>query len=246
MRAGVTGGRNRRGRCSVFVARSQGINIPSTISISRMASASWVWTRDGEPTGELQYRVGSGLLELRYGIVVNADHVEAMHFRVAILARPCRYGGMRNYFVCPICGRTCEVIVMTTSARRWGCRKCLRLRYRSQGSALADRMQRRADVPYERAGTDYSDTVVKHKWMRWRTYNRLIDRANALSGDADAAFLYRVRRFGCNTPFAAMASSVLHRPVESAARSGRSKTFTPYRNFRVSCGHFVSPQPHEM
>jgi hypothetical protein len=57
-------------------------------------------------------------------------------------------------------------------------------------------MQRRADRLYERAGTDYGDTVVKHKWMRWRTYNGLIDRANALSIGAEGAFLYRMRRFG--------------------------------------------------
>ena len=85
---------------------------------------------------------------------------------------------------------------MATSATWWGCRKCLRLRYQSQRLAPADRMQRRADALYERAGIDYRDTVVKHKWMRWRTYNRLIDRANALSSDADAAFLYRMRRLG--------------------------------------------------
>jgi hypothetical protein len=46
---------------------------------------------------------------------------------------------------------------------------------------------------------DYGDTVIKLKWMRWRTYNRLIDRANALSSGADAAFLYRMRRFGCQS-----------------------------------------------
>jgi hypothetical protein len=57
--------------------------------------------------------------------------------------------------------------------------------------------RRRANASYERAGTDYGDTVVKHKWMRWRTYNRLIDRANALSVGADGAFLYRMRSLGC-------------------------------------------------
>jgi hypothetical protein len=58
-------------------------------------------------------------------------------------------------------------------------------------------MQRRADALYSRAGSDYGEGfVVKHKWMRWRTFNRLMDRANLLSQYADAAFLYRLRRFG--------------------------------------------------
>jgi hypothetical protein len=54
-------------------------------------------------------------------------------------------------------------------------------------------MQRRADRLHERAGADYGDTVVKHKWMRWRTFNYLVDQANALGMGAAAAFLYRVR-----------------------------------------------------
>jgi len=58
-------------------------------------------------------------------------------------------------------------------------------------------MQQRADTLYSRAGTDYGEGfVVKRKWMRQRTFNGLMDRANLLSQCADAAFLYRMRRFG--------------------------------------------------
>lgn len=58
-------------------------------------------------------------------------------------------------------------------------------------------MERRAKALYDRAGTDYGEgMVVKRKWMRWRTFNRLVDRANELSGAADAAFLSRVARLG--------------------------------------------------
>jgi hypothetical protein len=108
---------------------------------------------------------------------------------------PCRYGGSRTYLLCPHCCRMCEVIVMTTNGRRWGCRKCLRLHYQSQRLAPADRMQRRADALYERAGTDSGDgMVIKRKGMRWRTFNRLMDHANALSTGGPT------RRFcvGCN------------------------------------------------
>jgi hypothetical protein len=73
------------------------------------------------------------------------------------------------------------------------------LRYQSQRLSPGDRMQRRADALYERAGTDCGDIIAKQKWMRWSTYNRLIERANALSVGADAAFLYRMRRFGCES-----------------------------------------------
>lgn len=61
--------------------------------------------------------------------------------------------------------------------------------------ATGDRMERRPEALYDRAGTDDGDgTVIERKWMRWRTFNRFVDRANALSGAADAAFLSRVAR----------------------------------------------------
>jgi hypothetical protein len=55
----------------------------------------------------------------------------------------------------------------------------------------------RPDPAVERAGTDYGDgMVIKRKGMRWRTFNRLMDRANALSTGADATFLCRLQRLG--------------------------------------------------
>jgi hypothetical protein len=56
-------------------------------------------------------------------------------------------------------------------------------------------MQRRADALYEQAGQDMGDGfVIKRKWMRWQTFNRLMDKANDLSNRADSAFVYRMAR----------------------------------------------------
>jgi hypothetical protein len=69
-------------------------------------------------------------------------------------------------------------------------------------------MERRSQKQYAKAGTEDEDgNIYKHKWMRWRTFNRLVDRADALSGEADARFLYRLRRFGFN--FDAIAAEAL-------------------------------------
>jgi hypothetical protein len=71
------------------------------------------------------------------------------------------------------------------------------LRYHSQGLAAGDRAERRADQLYAQAGIeDDQGMIYKHKWMRWRTFNRLIDQANALGSAADAAFLFRLSRLG--------------------------------------------------
>jgi hypothetical protein len=45
-----------------------------------------------------------------------------------------RYAYPRPFLRCPVCGRRCVLLYLCPRpwARRWACRKCLRLRYRSQ------------------------------------------------------------------------------------------------------------------
>jgi hypothetical protein len=137
-------------------------------------------------------------LHLKYTIGVDHEREHVEH-RIAIERVPCRFGGHRHYWRCPRCSRRIEVVIMATHARWWGCRRCMRLRYDSQGLTPAYRMQRRADAIYERLGaldTGVAESVFKPKWMRWRTFNRLMDRANALGRYSDALFLLGLRRFG--------------------------------------------------
>jgi len=165
-------------------------------------SGVWTWRQEGEPCGSVSYRgLDDGTMALEYSVWNNEDERELVEITIQTRSYPCRYGGSRSYFSCPYCRRRCEVVVMTTNGRHWGCRRCLPVRYASQRLSPADRMQRRADTLYERAGTDHGEGfVVKRKWMRWRTFNRLMNRANALSTGADAAFLWRLRRFGFDAP----------------------------------------------
>lgn len=165
--------------------------------------------------GSISYRILDGALQMNY--TAGDEYSERVPVQVIVQLRsmPCRFGGVRTYFQCPYCRRRCEVIVMTTNGQTWGCRKCLPVRYASQALAPPDRMQRRADMLYSKAGTDYGEGfVVKHKWMRWRTFNCLMDRANLLSQYADTAFLLRLRRFG----FATFDDAVRHVVGETPPR----------------------------
>lgn len=161
-------------------------------------SGSLSWSRGGETTTSLEYRVFADSVELDY--VVTSYEQQRMPVCVTIPIRriPCRFGGERLYWGCPRCYRRCEVVVMAYHGQWWGCRKCMRLRYVSQGLAPGDRLQRRADELYARVGIESEDGsfIYKRKWMRWRTFNRLMDRANAASTAADGAFLYRLARLG--------------------------------------------------
>lgn len=87
---------------------------------------------------------------------------------------------------------------MLECRRAWHCRRCVGLSYISQSLSPGERWQRRADALYAKSGSESDDrkTIHKHKWMRWRTLNRLMDKANALLGHADVLFLTRLRRFG--------------------------------------------------
>jgi hypothetical protein len=69
------------------------------------------------------------------------------------------------------------------------------------GAGAADRLERRADQLHARAGVeDDAGLIHKHKWMRWRTFNRLMDQANDLAGAADASFALRIMRLFGKTP----------------------------------------------
>jgi hypothetical protein len=104
--------------------------------------------------------------------------------------------GERLYWLCPYyCRRRCEVVVMASHALSWGCRKCFKLRYHCQGLNPAYRLQNRADTIWSRLEGD-SEMAIKPKGMRWRTFNRLCDRAESLSRNADAWFVAGLGRLG--------------------------------------------------
>jgi len=79
---------------------------------------------------------------------------------------------------------------MASHGRQRGCRTCLRLRYASQGLSPADRLRKRADKLYARAGDEHEDGLIyKRKRVRWVTFNRLMNQANAISVQADVLFV---------------------------------------------------------
>lgn len=156
--------------------------------------ASWAGT-DGE-SWSAEFRVTDSEFILSYRVWDESDHSAIPWERqIPYVRTPCRYGGTRPYWLCPFCRRRFEVLVMTTNGRTWACRKCLRVCYVSQTLGRGDRLQRRAERIYNSLGGEHEDGLVyKPKGMRWRTFNRRIDRANELSEAADELFALRVYR----------------------------------------------------
>jgi len=156
------------------------------------------WMNDeGERTGSVCYTVLADELQLHY-LVSEEDGAEQQVEQMIYLRRvPCRFGGERIYWQCPCCYRRCEIVAMASHGCSWGCRRCLNLRYRSQGLGPADRAEQQSDKICARLGGEHEDgSIYRPKGMRHRTFERLFARADALSQEADAMFLGRLRKLG--------------------------------------------------
>ena len=84
------------------------------------------------------------------------------------------FGGQRQWLLCPSCERRCAIIYRADSTPRWGCRLCLKGRYRSEQMSPKDRRLHAAFKVRERLGQTKGGIVArfppKPKGMRWRTY----------------------------------------------------------------------------
>jgi hypothetical protein len=116
--------------------------------------------------------------------------------------QPRHFGGAQWYFECPRTGRRCSVVWMPPGARSfasrqaWGARK---VAYSSQFQTWHDRaltagQKLRSDL----GGPDWAgyngDDPPKPKWMRWKTYNRILDRSYRYEAIADQHLVHFVAR----------------------------------------------------
>ena len=82
-------------------------------------------------------------MELRYIVTSReTDETEAIATRVALTTTPLPWGGVRWWFLCPICGRRCGKLHLGSEGVEFACRICGRLTYRScqESSRLNDRI----------------------------------------------------------------------------------------------------------
>lgn len=93
------------------------------------------------------FRIGVTLLATapgRLGLIVCYDVASSyaprghrIEYRVDVTATPCRFGGRRYWFLCPVvrqgmrCGERVRKLYLPAGATMFGCRKCHNLTYRS-------------------------------------------------------------------------------------------------------------------
>ena len=156
---------------------------------------SWQWTRDGEVVAIIQMRTERDRVVLSYRYRQNGGDWGDIEEPVALERTPCRYGGDRVWFLCPAVGCGRRVALLFLGGRYFACRHCYRLAYPSQNENAGDRAIRRAENIRMRLGGSpgvLTESPDKPKWMRWPTYWRLREQADAHIEDSMRDLMLRL------------------------------------------------------
>lgn len=110
------------------------------------------------------------------------DHAPPIHARVELIRRPCRFGGTRAYFKCPICHRAVLRLAVLSQGLR--CGRCGRVTWASRRERPAARAVRKAERIASKLGCArwYDPPTVRPRYMREATFSELMaKRATAVA-----------------------------------------------------------------
>ena len=154
-------------------------------------SGIWNWIRRGKTVASISFRADRGQITLEYRRRSNGEEWVNEKYPVRLEWTRCHLGGSRPWFICPVagCGRRVAILY---GGGIFACRHCHRLAYASSREDAADRAIRKADRIRDRLGWQrgiLSEPGAKPKWMRWATFERLVDQHDELvaRGLLDAA-----------------------------------------------------------
>ena len=133
---------------------------------------SWHWSRDDEHIASISVRTFANELLLSYTWTPYGHEPIAISCPVQLTRTPCNYGGHRTWFVCPDCGRLCDVLYGPSRRGKFSCRVCQRLAYTSESESPVDRCWR-AQRKLEAKLTDNGE---RPRGMHRRTFDRICER----------------------------------------------------------------------
>ncbi len=142
----------------------------------------------------------TGRAVLRYDVEHTCRPTGPQVQQVEMVATPCRFGGVRWWWLCPATGRRCAKLYLPNGGVRFLSRGrgAYPLAYASQGGGPLDRSHARLARIHHRLGQtyEYSDQPLprRPKGMRRRTYERLRDEWDAALDQHEAVFLTAAAR----------------------------------------------------
>ena len=159
---------------------------PSPIQWTRSGAIALITANLSDPqTGWLRYRTNG------------SDQL------ITLVSCPRHFGGRQWYFVCPVTERRASVLWMPPGAKEFRSRQAWgwKVAYRTQFLSVYDRGHAGKAKIKSRliGGLDPDDWELppKPKWMRWRTYNRLVERFDAyddMTFPDDSALIAKLMR----------------------------------------------------
>jgi hypothetical protein len=197
------GGHNWRGSGSVEGSRSLDVmKLARAGYLSDRNFGSWRWTYGDGTTASIQITGARDAVTLDYRIRSHSEDWQSVRQRVPIRWTPCRFGGERPWFVCDVhangvyCGR--RVAKLYGAGRLFACRHCYHLGYAVQRDGPMDRAHHRLRRLHRKLGADYDGPdgmpPRRPKWMRQRTYDRVVQQIEAGEEHLDHVFMVGAQR----------------------------------------------------
>ena len=124
-------------------------------------------------------------------------HIQISKFdqRITLSASPCHYGGRKWFFFCPVMNRRASVLWLPRGAQHFASRHAWpgKVAYRSQFMTAIDRAYLGMERIKGRLIGDLDPQEwhlpPKPKWMRWKTYHRLVEQFERYEAARDAGAL---------------------------------------------------------
>jgi hypothetical protein len=119
---------------------------------------------------------------------------------ITLVTFPRYYGGRQWFFVCPVTNRHASVLWLPRGERQFASRKAWpgKVAYSSQFMTPADRAHLGKERIKQRLIGELDpeewDLPPKPKWMRWRTYQRFVERFERYEAMLDAGSLSRAMK----------------------------------------------------
>ena len=150
-------------------------------------SCGWYWSRDGERCGNIGINSHANHVEFVYTRTLEGCEPVRFRYDVHIERTACRFGGSRSWFRCPWCDRRCALMYGLSSDGYFACRLCLRLAYASECEDRSGRLWRKQ----RKLEALLLDGELKPKGMRWRTFDRIYSKLDAIDEALDAELFLR-------------------------------------------------------
>jgi hypothetical protein len=198
------GGHNWKGHGTVEGTRSLDVmKLARAGYLTGAMAGGWKWTYQDGTTATIGMTGGRDEVTLNYRVRSNGEDWKPVDQRVPIRWTPCRFGGERPWFVCAVhsnglyCGR--QVAKLFGAGKLFACRHCYRLGYQVQRGGRMDQAHHCLRRLHRKLGADYDGPdgppPPRPKWMRQRTYDRVVRQIEAGEDHLNDVFIAGAQRF---------------------------------------------------